>query len=301
MDLFTKIQKPLISGFSLPVYEKAFRKAYEETFAYLPRPQTIYDINTSFGEVRVYLFVKEGLKTKPPLVLLHGHYASSIMWQPNLYAFMEEGPVYAVDLLGEPGKSIQRKPILKEAHRALWLLGVLQKLQLEKVIFIGSSLGGYTAANFARFYPDKVLALILLDPVFVFSYVSLATVGEFFRMGFDKDKMIPFLLHRQDFPLKNTLGKTITLGLAHYRFRIPMPRQLSQRALKKLTMPVLAILAGKSRLQDPYKAASYGRRHLENLEMEVWAEASHAMSYENNEEVEQRVHLFLQNHNQSTS
>ncbi len=100
MDLFTKIQKPLISGFSLPVNEKAFRKAYEETFAYLPRPQTIYDINTSFGEVRVYLFVKEGLKTKPPLVLLHGHYASSIMWQPNLYAFMEEGPVYAEDLVG---------------------------------------------------------------------------------------------------------------------------------------------------------------------------------------------------------
>ena len=301
MDLFTKLQKPLISGFSLPVHEKAFRKAYEETFAYLPRPQTIYDIATSFGDVRVYLFVKKGLETKPPLVLLHGHYASSIMWQPNLYTFMEEGPVYAVDLLGEPGKSIQRKPILKEAHRALWLLEVLQKLQLKKVIFIGSSLGGYTAANFARFYPDRVLALILLDPVFVFSYVSLATVREFFRMGFDKDKMIPFLLHRRDFPLKNTLGKSITLGIEHYRFRIPMPMQLSKKALEKLTMPMLAILAGKSRLQDPYRAAAYGRRCLKNLQIEVWPEASHAMSFENNEEVQERVHLFLQNHGQSSS
>lgn len=150
--------------------------------------------------------------------------------------------------------------------------------------------------NFARFFPDKVKGLILLDPVFVFSGVSIHTVREFLRLGFRKDRIIPFLLNRKDFPLKDTLGKSITLGLIYFRFRSPAPRRVPEKVLRNLQGPVLALMAGNSLLHDAEKAFLYGGRVVPSIEIEYWKNASHALNFTESDEVNDRVLSFLQAH-----
>ena len=59
------------------------------------------DVSTSFGVVRVYHFAGPPGDREVPVVLLHGHFASSLMWQLNLKKLLEKYPVYTLDF---PGK-----------------------------------------------------------------------------------------------------------------------------------------------------------------------------------------------------
>lgn len=290
------IQSLFISGFTKESRRMEFLIYYDKAMRLLPKPRTIYDVETSFGTVRVYYYATKESEENVPMVLLHGHYASTIMWQPNLLPLSERVPVYSVDLLGEPGRSRLTRPLWRDTDQAGWLKELLEKLKIPKAIFMGSSMGGYYAVNFARYYPKNTAGLILLDPVFVFSGVSFHTVKEYLRMGFSKEKMIPFLLNRKDFPLKETLGKSITLGLKYYRFRSPIPRKIPKEDLMGLKGPVLAIMAGNSRLHDAEKAFQYGGKVVPFIEMEYWKNASHALNFTESDEVNERILSFLVTH-----
>ena len=50
--------------------------------------------------------VVSGPKDAPPLVLLHGYWATSTMWSPNIADFSKDYRVYAIDVMGQPSKSI---------------------------------------------------------------------------------------------------------------------------------------------------------------------------------------------------
>lgn len=284
------------SGFTKESRRMEFLVHYDKAMRFLPRARTIYDVETTFGTVRIYYYASRGSEEKVPLILLHGHYASTIMWQPNLLPLSERTPVYSVDLLGEPGRSRLSRPLWKDKDHAAWLKEVMGKLEISSAILMGSSMGGYYAVNFARYYPEMTEGLILLDPVFVFSGVSAHTVKEFVRMGFSKDKMIPFLLNRKDFPFKDTLGKSITLGLKYFRFRSPVPRRIPEKDLRNLKSPVLALMAGNSLLHDAEKAFQYGRKVVPSIEMEYWKNASHALSFTESDEVNERILSFLLAH-----
>ncbi|HCD3338029.1 TPA: alpha/beta hydrolase [Staphylococcus aureus] len=176
------IRSLLISDFTKKSQRMEFLVHYNKAMRFLPRARTIYDVETTFGMVRVYYYASKGSEGKVPLILLHGHYASTIMWQPNLLPLSERAPVYSVDLLGEPGRSRLKKPLWKEKDHAAWLKEVMVKLEISSAILLGSSMGGYYAVNFARYYPEKTEGLILLDPVFVFSGNQLIL----FLAAFDK-------------------------------------------------------------------------------------------------------------------
>jgi hypothetical protein len=60
----------------------------------------------------------------------------------------------------------------------------------KKVILIGHSLGGLYAQQFARLFPDKVHALILLDPVSANNHIFKQKLNsrEYYQSGIDKSK-----------------------------------------------------------------------------------------------------------------
>jgi hypothetical protein len=90
--------------FSSAEAEERFRAAYAEAMADLPDPAAIHDVVTDFGRVHVYRF---GHQDGVPLVLLPGRSGSTTMWAPNLPAWIAERTVYAVEILGEAGLSVQ--------------------------------------------------------------------------------------------------------------------------------------------------------------------------------------------------
>jgi len=91
------------SAFKTPEGEAAFLAAYDAAMKSWPVPYEETDVPTPFGMTHV---VVSGPKDAPPLVLLHGYWATSTMWAPNIADFSKDYRVYAVDVMGQPSKSI---------------------------------------------------------------------------------------------------------------------------------------------------------------------------------------------------
>jgi hypothetical protein len=82
--------------------EAAFLAAYNTALKQWPIAYEELDVPTRFGSTHV---VAAGPAEAPPLVLLHGYMATSVMWGPNIADFCRDYRVYAVDVMGQPGKS----------------------------------------------------------------------------------------------------------------------------------------------------------------------------------------------------
>ena len=101
-----------------------------------------------------------------PLVLIHGFASSTLVWSKVFLKLADEGfRVLAPDLLGY---GYSAKPPGGEytiEAQAKALIGLLDRLEINKAIFIGSSYGGAVAATCALDYPDRVHKLILVGAV----------------------------------------------------------------------------------------------------------------------------------------
>ncbi len=142
----------------------------------MPPPDQTLDLRTQFGVVRVYRFTSSASTGRVPIVLLPGRASASPIWADNLPTLLRQAPIYTVDLLGEPGMSIQSRPITSAADQARWLNQVLAQLPEPQLDLLGVSIGGWTATNLAVRDPGKIRSVILLDPVFVFGPISTAAI-----------------------------------------------------------------------------------------------------------------------------
>lgn len=58
-------------------------------------------------------------------------------------------------MLGEQGRSVHEEPIRDFADSAAWIEDVLVELGIDRAHLIGTSLGGWNAANYAARYPRR--------------------------------------------------------------------------------------------------------------------------------------------------
>src|SRR5438477_11129675 len=122
------------SAFKTPEGESAFLAAYDAAMQLWPVPYEEMDLPSRFGTTHV---VASGPKDAPPLVLLHGYNATSAMWSPNIADFCKDYRAYAVDVMGQPSKSIPGEPIRNAADYAAWLTVVLDGLHVDRVFLVG--------------------------------------------------------------------------------------------------------------------------------------------------------------------
>ena len=92
--------------------ETAFMAAYDAMLQYWPVPYESFDIPGAYGCTHL---VASGPKDAPAVVLLHGGRASLTMWSANVGDLSREYRVYAVDIIGQPGKSIAGTTFKKRA------------------------------------------------------------------------------------------------------------------------------------------------------------------------------------------
>jgi hypothetical protein len=141
--------------------EAAYLSAYDAAIKLWPVPYEEMDIPGRFGLTHV---VACGPRDAPPLVLLHGYWATLTMWTPNVADFSESYRVYAVDVMGQPGKSIPDKPIRNAADYVAWLTSILNELKLDRVFLVGMSYGGWLSLTYAVAASERVQKLVLLSP-----------------------------------------------------------------------------------------------------------------------------------------
>jgi 4,5:9,10-diseco-3-hydroxy-5,9,17-trioxoandrosta-1(10),2-diene-4-oate hydrolase len=103
----------------------------------------------------------------PPVVMLHGGGPGASAWGNfgrNLPVFAEH---YRTLLVDQPGFGDSDRPEITTQYfifSADALLGLLDKLGIERAHLVGNSLGGGTAVRFALRHPDRAGRLVLMAP-----------------------------------------------------------------------------------------------------------------------------------------
>ena len=140
---------------------KAFIDAYEEVLGLWKIPYEEMMISTRFGETHI---VAAGPKDAEPLILIHGMTYSATMWYPNVEALTSRYRIYALDTIGDLGKGNVTRVMKSPQDAVEWLDDILSGLHLSSVVFIGHSMGGWLAMNYAIHSPERVEKLILCAP-----------------------------------------------------------------------------------------------------------------------------------------
>jgi pimeloyl-ACP methyl ester carboxylesterase len=99
-----------------------------------PAPAEI-DVQTRFGVTRAYRWAGDGT----PIVFLHGGGMTSVSWAPYAQA-LSSREVYAVDIMGDAGRSEPTARITCATDMAAWLDETLAGLRIERAHLVGHSL-----------------------------------------------------------------------------------------------------------------------------------------------------------------
>jgi pimeloyl-ACP methyl ester carboxylesterase len=132
-------------------------------------PQQLADPDSQFIEINgLSVHVKTMGQGEPVFILLHGFGASLFSWHAVMEPLSQHGTVIAYDrpafgLTERPLRGTGQDPYSPEANVAL-LLGLMDHFGVRKAILIGNSAGGTLSMRFELAHPERVQALILVDP-----------------------------------------------------------------------------------------------------------------------------------------
>ncbi len=279
------------------VSQDAFTRYLDAYRAAAPAFSAQFDVPTGLGAVRVYRY--DGPAGPTPVLLLPGRGSGSPMWRTNLASLVAQRTVFSLDLLGDAGLSVQSGPIADAADEARWLDEVIAGLGLARVHLLGVSMGGWLAVNAAVRTPDRIASIMVLDPAMTFGRVpakaviaSIALVVPRFPGGLRR-RVMSWLAGGA--PVDETLPEAELLDAAARGFvvRQPAPRVFADDALRALSLPVLAIIAGRSVIHHPARAADRARGLLATGQVELWPDASHAVSGEFPDRIAERSRRFF--------
>ncbi len=131
--------------------------------------QELADTDSQFVEINgLSVHLKTQGQGEPTFILLHGFGASLFSWHAVMQPISRYGKVIAYDrpafgLTERPLKWTGVNPYSPEGNISL-LLGLMDHFNVQKAILVGNSAGGTLAMQFALAHPERVQALILVDP-----------------------------------------------------------------------------------------------------------------------------------------
>lgn len=263
-----------------PAAGEAVRARYTAFLAYWPVANEHLRIPTRQGETFV---VACGPPDGPPVVLLHGSLSNSSAWLGDVAALAGRHRVYAVDMIGEPGFSAPARPPLKSGEYAPWLDEVFAGLGVVRPALVGISLGGWLALEYATNRAENVSALALLCPGGVGRHRNvLLWAAPLLLLGpWGKRKMMDRIRGGPEpmevSPEVKAFGEYMGLVTASTRPRTERLPRFSDAALSRLTMPVLAILAGRDVFIDSPGTRARLEEHVPQAEVVWLSEAGHML------------------------
>src|SRR5262245_36575153 len=121
----TTSQAAQLKAFRSDEGRASYLAAYDAALKEWPVPYEELDVPTRYGSTHV---VACGRKDAPPLLLLPSLAASATLWRPNVAALGAHFRIYAVDPVGQTGKSVQTRKLGSRRGMADWLCDVLDAL-----------------------------------------------------------------------------------------------------------------------------------------------------------------------------
>lgn len=255
----------------------AFLAAYDAVLARWPAGTEQRRVPTPYGTTHVNSC---GPRDARPVVLLHGAGATSTSWFPVAAELCRTHRVHAVDLIGDPGRSVASGPRPRTVDDLTrWLDAVLDGLGIGSAALCGHSYGASIALRYTlRAPPGRVGKLVLMDPTGCF-----AGFGARYLL-----RALPMLLRptprrTRAFLEWETGGVTPDrdwLRLAALAAEVPSARPVtgsrpSPGALRGMTAPVLVLLSERSRAHDIRRVRARAEEVLPEVRTEILPGATH--------------------------
>ncbi|WP_380280919.1 alpha/beta fold hydrolase [Kitasatospora purpeofusca] len=273
-----------------------FLAAYDRAMELWPAPREELDVETSYGTIHVH---RHGLRTGEPVVLLHGHAGHASNWYPQVAALGEHHPVYAVDTLDDPGRSVQRAVAAGPEENAAWLDEVLAGLGLDRVHLVGLSYGGWLALNQAVHAPGRLASVAPLDPggigkVPARFYAHM--IGGLFGMLAPR-RWRPALGRLLANPALSSPPEMIAplmLAMRTYKPTTrPPARPFTDEELRSIRLPALVLLGRRSALLRPGPALARVTALIPGVRAEIVEHAGHGLNLERPDVVNDHLLRFI--------
>lgn len=249
-----------------------------------PVPAERLHVPTRQGETFV---LASGPKGAAPLILLHGSGANTAMWADEVSLWAEHFRVYAVDMIGEPGLSARSRPALDSDAHALWLDDVLDALNVASAAFVGTSLGGWLALDYAIRRPARVARLALRCPGGIGRQKMGVVVASAFLLPFGNPGRramlnlaigpIPATATATATAQERAVGEYVLLVHKHFRPRMERLPVFTDGDLGALNMPVQVTLGGRDRLIDSHGTRRRLQRAAPRVAVVFLPEAGHLL------------------------
>jgi proline-specific peptidase len=238
-----------------------------------------------------------------PLVLVHGAVGTHEIWKPQVEHFSKKYKVITYDLRGH-GKTEKGDGEYSIGLFADDLNELLEKLNIEKTIICGLSLGGMIAQAYAVKHPDKVKSLVLSDTWAsssltlrdkILKHLLPETVMKLMIRHLRPEtylKIIAFFFKKRGVKLskemtsrwedteREELVKTLS---AVYRF--------SAQELENIVAPTM-IIVGEFEKKNVFKHAKYMSRKIKNSRIETVPGSAHMSNLENVEYFDELLEII---------
>ncbi len=254
---------------------------------------------------------------KTPLLFIHGYGAMIEHWDLNIPEFAHKHKIYAMDLIGF-GKS--EKPNVRYCLElfAAQIETFMFLKKLDKVIIVGHSMGAASGVYLAHHKPEKVEALILVNPsglfgdmmdgmtnVF-FGLVASPIIGEMLLAAFSNpiavgQSLMPTYFNQSKVDEK--LANQFTLPLqdkgSQWSYLSPSKRPLDFR-LDHITKPcnykgpVFLVWGAEDTALPPQKIIPEFQQLLPQAGAFIISKASHCVHHDAHEEFNNRLEKILE-------
>lgn len=248
---------------------------YDNALEHWPVAYETRQIPTRHGHTFV---VTCGRVDAPALILLHGAGTNSAIWAGDVAAYSRHFRVFAVDLIGEAGKSAPNRPSWKGPAYSEWLEDVLNGLQLNRVTLLGISQGSWTALKYAVSHPERIEKLVLMCPggivpdklSFLVWAIGLSLLGQW-----GSRRLVKMLYGGQ--PVPDEVENIVAVFMNSFKARTGILPIFSDDDLQHLTMPTLLLGGGKDALRDLDRIATRMRKFVTHMQVTIMPEAGHVL------------------------
>lgn len=248
---------------------------YESILKQWHQPSKQLTLETKFGETFI---IESGVDNVQAVLLLHGTGSNSAMWIADATELSKNYHVFAIDIIGECGKSYENRPSFKSDSYSDWLSEIIDKLGLNKVSLIACSLGGWIALDFTTKHPEKTEKLVLMATAGVVQ-VKIKTVfwiiitSFFGSWGFNKLNKIVY----RNLEIDNKTLEFASLIKKNYKPRLDVLPVLTNELLQQIKVPTLFIGGENDCFYNSQKTATRLKLNLENSKCIVLKKTGHVL------------------------
>jgi 3-oxoadipate enol-lactonase len=262
-----------------------------------------YNLSISVNSFKLwYDDVGEG---ELPIIFLHGYPFDKSMWREQLDFLKTSHRVIACDIRGF-GKSTDEESRLSIDLFGEDLIAFMDKLDIDKAIICGLSMGGFIALNVMKRFSDRFEALILCDTQCIPDspevkekrFKTIDDISENGPTDFNEG-FIKSVFHEESIRTKVELVEElrhvvfansphiITMGLI-----VLAQRSETCSILKEISFPTL-IICGREDVVTPLAQSEYMNASIQGSVLQVIEKAGHVSNLEQPDEFNKHLLFFL--------